>query len=108
MWSVNVNPLIYIKRVVVQCVAHDDLDDIRKTLENLDMKFAEFAVNLNALAANIAKIGTETDLLLQKIVDLGDALANADSVPQEVLDAFDAAKAQAAVVDAKVDDQVVI
>lgn len=102
------NPLIYIKRVVVQCVVHDELEDIRKTVEKLDMKFAEFADKLNGLAANIAKIGTETDLLLAKIVELGDALANADNVPQEVLDAFDAAKAQADVVDAKVDDQVVI
>lgn len=102
------NPLIYIKRVVVQCVAHDELDDIRKTVEKLDMKFDKFAENLTTLAGKIQKIGAETDLLLVKITELGEALANTDNVPQNVIDAFDAASAQADVVDAKVDDPVVV
>jgi hypothetical protein len=104
MWSANVNPLIYIKRVVVQCVVHDELEDIRNVLERYEMKFDEFAANLTTLAGKIQKIGAETDLLLVKITELGDALANADNVPQNVIDAFDAAAAQADVVDAKVDD----
>lgn len=59
--------------------------------------------DLAAIKTQITKVGTETATLLQKIIDLENAAASADT-PQSVLDAIADVKAQAQVVDDQVPD----
>jgi len=75
------------------------------------MTDAELAVELEALKAQVEKIGGETDALKteittlnQKVADLEAALAASGNVTPEVQTAFDALKTQVAVVDSKVED----
>lgn len=58
---------------------------------------------LNAIQAQLTKIGTETSASLTKITEL-EALANENNVPQSVLDKIAEVKAQAQVVDDLVPD----
>jgi ferritin-like protein len=57
---------------------------------------------VEAVSTQVAKIGTETTITLQKVADLEAALAN--GIPQDVADAFAALKAQVQVVDDLIPD----
>jgi hypothetical protein len=59
---------------------------------------------VEAITAQVVKIGTETAVTLEKVAALEEALANATGVPQEVADAFEALKAQVLVVDDLIPD----
>lgn len=65
----------------------------------------ELAPQIDALTAQVAKIGTETRSLITKVQDLTDALASTP-VPAEVEAALLALGEQVAVVDALVPDEV--
>lgn len=64
----------------------------------------ELVSSINALTANVAKIGTETRTLLQRITDLEQAIVNGAPVSPEVLEALAALQTQVGVVDALVPD----
>lgn len=64
----------------------------------------ELAQGLKDLTTQVAKIGTETEALKQKVADLEAALANQPNVTEEVQNAFDALKAQVQTVDDLVPD----
>lgn len=59
--------------------------------------------DLQAIKDSLTKISTESSTLLQKVTDLENAAANADT-PQSVLDAIAAVKTQAKAVDDLVPD----
>jgi hypothetical protein len=65
---------------------------------------AELATELQAVANQLTKIGSETSTLLQKITDLEAIIANGPTASQELIDAVAAVKAQAAIVDNLVPD----
>ena len=65
---------------------------------------AELATRLDAVTAEVTKIGTETQSLLTKIDDLTAAMETAGNTTPEVDAALDALQAQAGVVDALVTD----
>lgn len=65
---------------------------------------AELAADLQKVSDQVAKIGTETSTLLQKVADLEAALAAGGPVTAEVQAAVDALKAQVQVVDDLVPD----
>ncbi|GMV76437.1 MAG: hypothetical protein AMXMBFR78_33860 [Rubrivivax sp.] len=87
-----------------RCNCRFDPAQIQRLEAMITMKFAQVTEELNATAARVAKIGTETQALLAKIDELSDAITSADSVPQEVADALAALQAQVAVVDDLVAD----
>jgi hypothetical protein len=64
----------------------------------------ELVPQIEALTAQVAKIGVETDGLKALVTDLEAAIANAGNIPQDVLDKFEALKAQVQAVDDKVAD----
>jgi prefoldin subunit 5 len=64
----------------------------------------ELVPQLDALTAQVAKIGQETDGLKAKVADLEAAIAAAGNIPQDVLDKFQALKDQVQAVDDKVAD----
>ncbi len=68
---------------------------------------AELAAQLKANTEQAAKIGAETQTLLDKIRDLLEQLANQSGVTPELQAAADALKAQLQVVDELVPDVVV-
>src|SRR5262245_29553893 len=75
----------------------------------IDMKLTEVADALNTMTgtlqsvdAGVKKIGTETDTLIAKIGDLETVINSMDDAPQNLVDALNAAKAQADVVAASV------
>jgi preprotein translocase subunit YajC len=59
----------------------------------------ELVQGLNDLSAEVAKIGLETQVTLQKVTDLQLALENSQTVTPEVQAAFDALKLQIQAVD---------
>ena len=65
---------------------------------------AELVAELEAVAAAVAKIGTETSATLDRVAELEAALAAAGTVGPEVVAALEAVKAQVAVVDGLVPD----
>jgi uncharacterized protein YlxW (UPF0749 family) len=65
---------------------------------------AELVAELEAVAAAVAKIGTETSATLARVAELEAALAAAGNVGPEVVAALEAVKAQVAVVDGLVPD----
>lgn len=67
--------------------------------QNTDQALAD----LNSIKDSLTKISAETTTLLQKVTDLENAAANADT-PQSVLDAIAAVKASATAVDDLVPD----
>ncbi len=75
-------------------------------LEQIMSTQAELATTLETVTAQIAKIGTETTALLNRIEDLTLALADAGATTPEVDAAVAALQAQAAVVDDLVPDAV--
>lgn len=85
-----------------------DTDKILKALTKLGDKImatqAALAADLAEVKDQIAKIGTETQGLLQKIADLTAAVENAGQTTPEVDAAMAALKAQAKVVDDLVAD----
>jgi hypothetical protein len=85
------------------------LNQMHEELHTIMANDAELVAQLNAVnttltdvAANVDKIGTETDLLLVKITELENALANAGNSSPEVDAALAAVTAQAGVVQSKV------
>lgn len=68
------------------------------------MSFDAIVAGINSLTAQVAKIGTETDTLLQKVTDLQTVIDSMNNPPPELTAAFDALKAQVQVVDDKVAD----
>lgn len=65
---------------------------------------AQLAADLALVAAQVAKIGGETQALLQRIADLEAALANSGNLTPEVEAALAALKAQVQIVDDLVAD----
>lgn len=65
---------------------------------------SQLATDLNAVTAQLAKIGTESSKTLQKVTDLEAAIANAGNTTPEVDAALAALKTQAQVVDDLVPD----
>jgi len=85
------------------------LQDIRELLTIINQKISTLMSNtdqalqdLQAIGAQIQKIGTETSALLQKISDL--EKTTTPDTPQSVLDAIAAVKQQAQLVDDLVPD----
>ena len=74
-------------------------------LEAIMTTVQELAPQIEALTAQVTKIGTETRSLITKVQDLTDALA-ATPVPADVEAALVALADQVAVVDALVPDEV--
>jgi uncharacterized protein YoxC len=70
----------------------------------MSMSFDAIVAGINSLTAQVAKIGTETDTLLQKVTDLQTVIDSMNNPPPELTAAFDALKAQVQVVDDKVAD----
>lgn len=59
----------------------------------------ELAAQLNQVATQVQKIGTETSTLVQKVADLEEAIGNQNDVSPELQSAFDALKSQVQTVD---------
>lgn len=77
---------------------------ILNRLDRIMTTQAEHALELAAVAAGVAKIGTETQSLIAKIADLEAAVEQAGNVTPEVEAAMVALKAQVVVVDDLVKD----
>jgi ABC-type transporter Mla subunit MlaD len=77
---------------------------ILKGLASIMATLNDLVPQFEALTAQVAKIGTETEALKVKITDLETAITNAGNVPQDVLDKFEALKAQVQAVDDLVAD----
>ena len=77
---------------------------LTKKVEQIMATQAELVAELEAVAAAVAKIGTETSATLERVADLEAALAAAGNVGPEVVAALAAVKAQVAVVDGLVPD----
>lgn len=76
---------------------HQKLDKIMSTQ-------TELAAQVQAIGTQVAKIGEESKITLQKVTDLEFALANQDNVSPELQAAVDALKQQVQVVDDLVAD----
>ena len=76
---------------------HQKLDKIMSTQ-------TELAAQVQAISAQVSKIGEESKVTLQKVIDLETALANQDNVSPELQAAVDALKKQVQVVDDLVAD----
>lgn len=72
--------------------------------KEIAMKQEELEQGLKDVAEQVAKIGAESTITLQKVTDLETALANADNVSPGVQSAFDALKAQVQKVDDMIPD----
>jgi len=81
------------------------LPAILSRLETIMTAVTELAPKIEALTAQVTKIGTETRSLITKVQDLTDALA-ATPVPADVEAALVALSDQVAIVDALVPDEV--
>lgn len=81
------------------------LPAILSRLEAIMTTVTELAPKIEALTAQVTKIGAETRSLITKVKDLTDALA-ATPVPTEVEAALFALGEQVAIVDALVPDEV--
>lgn len=81
------------------------LPAILSRLDTIMSNVQDLAPQIDALTAQVAKIGTETRSLITKVQDLTDALASTP-VPAEVEAALLALGEQVAVVDALVPDEV--
>lgn len=78
-----------------------------QTLERkVEMSFDAITAGITALTSQVAKIGAETDTLIQKVADLETVIASMDNPPPALQAAFDALQAQVQVVDDKVADVV--
>jgi len=85
-------------------------DEVKKLLHSVISKLNIMGQNtdkalqdLQEIKTNLSKVSAESTTLLQKITDLENAAANADT-PQSVLDAIADVKAQAKAVDDLVPD----
>lgn len=83
----------------VKAMFNSIIGKLNKMGENTDKALAD----LQEIKDTQAKIGAETSTLLQKVTDLENAAANADT-PQSVLDAIAEVKSQAKAVDDLVPD----
>jgi hypothetical protein len=77
---------------------------ILRGIANIMATVNDLVPQIEALTAQVAKIGVETDGLKALVTDLEAAIANAGNIPQDVLDKFEALKAQVQAVDDKVAD----
>jgi hypothetical protein len=77
---------------------------IHQKLSKIMSTQQEIADGLAALTSQVAKIGEESKVTLQKVIDLEAALANQDNVSPALQSAFDALKAQVTVVDDLIPD----
>lgn len=75
------------------------IDFLTEKVNAIFMTQEELAQGLTAVSAQVAKIGEESKVTLQKVTDLEAALANQTGVTPEVQTAFDALKTQVQVVD---------
>lgn len=82
----------------------DCLAEINHKLGEIMATQAQLVEDLNAVSAQVAKIGTESTATLQKVTDLEAAIANAGNTTPEVDAAMAALKAQVQVVDDLVKD----
>lgn len=89
-------PLIEIS---IAGLASEQFKELRSFLQRIERKLTMTADEINAITAQVAKIGTETTATLAKVAELEEALANAGEISPEVQAAFDALKAQVQVVD---------
>ena len=81
-----------------------DLSQVLSKLDQIIMTEAELAQKLTETTAQVQKIGTETQTLIDKVAELTELLANGDEVSPEVQAAMDALSAQVGVVDGLVAD----
>lgn len=94
----------------VHADAHSDcnicqhLESLLERTESIMGSQAQLATDLAGVSAQVAKIGTETSVTLQKVIDLEAALANAGNTTPEVDAAMAALKAQVQLVDDLVPD----
>lgn len=77
---------------------------IHQKLEKIMSTQTEFAAQVQAISTQVAKIGEESKITLQKVIDLEAALANQDNVSPELQAAVDELKQQVQVVDDLVAD----
>lgn len=77
---------------------------VLERLTSIMTAIQDLAPQIEALTTQVTKIGTEIGGLKQSVADLEAALAAAGSVPQDVLDKFDALKASVQAVDDLVPD----
>lgn len=94
--------MIYILWGVVVVILLLIVSQLRKVMSNQ----AQLAAALTAIAAQVAKIGTETEGLKAKVQELQDALNNAGNNTPEVEAALQALLAQVQKVDDLVPDAV--
>ena len=104
------NPIVKIEKVEYHYHNHIDLEAIfhelrliNKNLQIMGQNTDKALADLADIQTKLTKVGQETSTLLQKITDLENAAANADT-PQSVLDAIQAVKTQAQAVDDEVPD----
>lgn len=82
----------------------ESLLSIHQKLNKIMSTQQEIADGLAGLTSQVAKIGEESKVTLQKVIDLEAALANQDNVSPALQTAFDALKAQVTVVDELIPD----
>ena len=101
--SVEIKAVLEWLRSHANIATKHDLRELEKTIMASQ---AELAAQLKANTEQAAKIGAETQTLLDKIRDLLEQLANQSGVTPELQAAADALKAQLQVVDDLVPDAV--
>lgn len=69
------------------------------TLNKITMTQEELAQELIVVKEHVAKIGTETESLKEKVFDLEFELSESGKLDQNVIDALDALKTQVQIVD---------
>ncbi len=96
-WGIGPNPLAQIRA---------DILELKELIMATQKTQGEMAEEMRGVTAQLVVVAGETQMLLDKVTALEEALANAGgvggTVTQELSDAFDALKAQATVVDDKV------
>lgn len=106
----NINLHFHVANLNVSTVDEKLLKALSAKVDSLNSKLDIMGANtdkaladLQEINTKLTKISTESSTLLQKVTDLENAAANADT-PQSVLDAIAAVKAQAQAVDDLVPD----
>lgn len=93
-------------KVTIKVFMQGDFALILTKLDQIMTTQTEAAIELNAVAEQVTKIGSETSTLLVKIQELTQAIENAgQDITPEVQQALDAVKAQVQIVDDLVPDQ---
>lgn len=80
------------------------LNEINLKLEKIMQSQEEMAIEMTAIAAQVAKIGEESKATLQKVADLEAVLATQGGVTPALQTAFDALKSQVLIVDNLIPD----